>query len=71
MNCGLSAITLIERKGKTMFIDKNTISTIRKTENGFVLTMYKNTVPYFEKAYKTFSAAKQVETKKIKKHFDR
>lgn len=53
-----------------MFIDKNTISSIKTLENGTAkLTFYKDCKPVFEKVYKSFTAARIAEGKLIRKYY--
>ena len=52
-----------------LFIDENTISTIREYNNRFVLTFYKNCKPVFVKDYATFKNAKIAESKLMKKYY--
>lgn len=54
---------------KMLFIDENTISTIREYNGRFVLTFYKNCKPVFVKDYATFKNAKIAESKLMKKYY--
>lgn len=52
------------------FIEKNTVSTIERTEkNTAVLKLYKNRNVIFEKEYKTWKAAKTAETILLNKKY--
>ena len=54
-----------KEREKTMFIDQNTISTIRmNNESGnFTLQLYENKKEIYRKEYRTFTGAKIAETK--------
>ena len=51
------------------FIDKDTISTIRKENGGYKLTFYDNCKPVFEKVYDTFKGARVAESKLMRKYY--
>lgn len=45
----------------------NLVSRIKKSVNGYTLTIYSENQIVFEKEYNTFSSAKQIETKTLKR----
>lgn len=49
------------------FISNNTISTIKPTKEGYVLTLYREKKTIFSKAYKTYNGANIAQTKLLKK----